>query len=91
MLAAINSDDVIYYCELPVRKAEISFQHVTATLKPIPDSVIFPEWPLSDDSSTERLTQAPLLPANNQIFIKRPNLSLYDIFERSKVVYGEAT
>lgn len=87
MFAIIDSDDVIYYSELPVRKAEVSFQQVTATLKPIPDYVIFPERPLPDEFG-KQLTQAPLvLPANVQVFIKRPNLSQYDVFKRYKVVH----
>lgn len=85
MFAVIDSDDVIYYGELPTRKAEVSFQQVTATLKPIPDSEIFPELPLSD---AKQLTQAPLeLPANVQVFIKRPNFSQYDVFKRHNVVH----
>lgn len=88
MFAAIDSDDVIYYGELPIRKADISFQQVTAKLKPIPDSEIFPEWPLSNEPAAKQLTQAPLvLPANVQVFIKRPNLSQYDVFKRHKVVH----
>jgi hypothetical protein len=43
MLAAVDdSSDIIYYAELPVRKAEISFNEVAAKLKPIPDGEIFP-------------------------------------------------
>lgn len=85
MLAIINSDDVIYYGELPTRKAEISFQQVTATLKPIPDSEIFPELPVSD---AKQFTPAPLeLPANVQVFIKRPNISQYDVYKRYNVVH----
>lgn len=71
MLAAVDLDDVIYYCELPLRKAEISFQHVMATLKPIPNSVSYPEWPLSDESSTEPLTQGPLHSRRRTIAIRR--------------------
>ncbi|KAK1768718.1 kinase-like domain-containing protein [Phialemonium atrogriseum] len=61
---------------------------VMATLKPIPDSEMFPEWPLSDSSGAKQLTQAPLFPPTNvRIFIKRPNLSQYDVFKRYKVVH----
>ncbi|EEH02712.1 conserved hypothetical protein [Histoplasma capsulatum G186AR] len=85
MLAVINSDDVIYYSELPTRKAEISFQQVMATLRPIPDSEIFPELPLSD---VKQFTKAPMeLPANCQVFIKRPNISQYDVYKRHNVVH----
>lgn len=72
MLAVIKSDDTIYYGELPTRKAEISFQQVMATLKPIPDSEIFPAL-----SGAKQFTQTPLeLAANAQVFIKRPHLSI---------------
>ncbi|KND88609.1 hypothetical protein TOPH_06706 [Tolypocladium ophioglossoides CBS 100239] len=88
MFVVIDSNDVIYYDELPVRKAEISFQQVTATLKPIPDSEIFPEWPLPDEPGAKQLTQAPLeLPTNVQVFIKRPALCQYDVFSRHNVVH----
>jgi len=84
MFAVTNSDDVIYYGELPNPKAEISFQQVMATLKPIPDSEIFPELPFSD---AKKFTQAPLeLPANVQVFIKRPNISQYDVYKRHNQV-----
>ncbi|KAJ5081579.1 hypothetical protein NUU61_009843 [Penicillium alfredii] len=85
MFAAINLDDIIFYGELPNRKTEISIQQATATLRPIPDSEIFPELSLSD---SKKLTEAPLeLPANVQVFIKRPNLSQYDVYKRYNVVH----
>ncbi|KAL4920719.1 hypothetical protein BDW62DRAFT_198605 [Aspergillus aurantiobrunneus] len=85
MFAVISSDDVIYYGELPTRKAEISFQQVTATLKPIPDGEIFPELSLS---GAHQFTQAPLeLPANVQVFIKRPTISQHDVYKRYNVVH----
>lgn len=52
MFAVINSNDVIYYGELPTRKAEISVQQVTATPKPTPDSEIFPEFKSSSSDPT---------------------------------------
>lgn len=88
MFAVINSDDAIYYGELPTRKAEISFQQVMATLKPIPDSEIFPKLPLS---GAKQFTQAPLeLPANVQVFIKRPNISQYDVYKRYDVLVDDS-
>ncbi|KAJ5246656.1 hypothetical protein N7468_001639 [Penicillium chermesinum] len=82
MFAVIDSDDVIYYGELPIRKAEISFQQVMATLKAIPDSEIFPAL-----SSAKQLTQAPPELDNAQVFIKRPNISQYDVYKRYNVVH----
>ncbi|KAE8165197.1 hypothetical protein BDV40DRAFT_297788 [Aspergillus tamarii] len=56
-----------------------------ATLKPIPDSKIFPELPLS---GAKQFTQAPMeLLANGEVFIKRPNISQYDIYKRRNVVH----
>ena len=84
MFAVFNKDDVIYYGELPTRKAEISFQQVMATLKPIPDSEIFPEVSLS---GANQFTPVPMeLPTNTQAFIKRPNISQYDVYKRYNVV-----
>ncbi|CAL5872048.1 uncharacterized protein PFLUO_LOCUS6305 [Penicillium psychrofluorescens] len=69
MFAVVDSDDVIYYGELPTRKAEI----------------LFPGLPLSD---ANQLCQAPLeLAANVQVFIKRPNISQYDVYKRYNVVH----
>ena len=48
MLAVSHSDDIIYNCELPIRKAEVSFQKKSETLKPILDSEIFRELRLPD-------------------------------------------
>jgi hypothetical protein len=56
-----------------------------ATLKPIPDSELFPELPLS---GAKDFTQAPLeLPANVQVFIKRPKISQCDVYKRHNVVH----
>ncbi|KAI1151876.1 kinase-like domain-containing protein [Nemania diffusa] len=89
MFAIVDLDDAIYYCELPTRKAEVSFQQVTASLKPIPFCEAFPEWPLPNGANTKGLTQAPLLAAGNnaQLFIKRPCLPKYDVAIRYKQVH----
>lgn len=50
MFVILDLDDAIYYCEIPTRKAEVSFQQVTASLKPIPFCEAFPEWPLPNGS-----------------------------------------
>ncbi|KAI1302018.1 kinase-like domain-containing protein [Xylaria venustula] len=81
MFAMISSDDTIHYGELPMRKAEISFEQVSATLQPIPDHEIFPEWP---SSGIKQLTQDPSAPT---VFIKRPNLPKYDVYKRYNVVH----
>lgn len=78
---AAVEDDMMYYGQLNKRKADISFQDVTDALEQIPDEEIFPRWP-----QDLPLTKAPEeLPPD--VFIKRPNLELYDIFFESKVVH----
>ena len=84
MFAIVDPDDVIYYCELPTRKSEISIGHVVSALQPVADSEIYPEWP-----SSHRLSKAalPIQLDNNQVYIKRPNLPKYDVFKHHKVVH----
>lgn len=89
MFAAVNDAvDVIYYVELPIRKADISVQEVTSKLKPIPDGETFPPRPLADNAGAQQLTLLPsALSTDPQAFIKRPNLRLYDVFKRNNVVH----
>lgn len=79
---AIVDDDTVYFGRLNTPKHDISFQQLTSALSPIPDEEIFPEWPSSDT----KLTQAPeVLPTN--VYIKRPNLPLYDLFKEHNVLH----
>lgn len=88
MFAAIDSNDVVYYGELAVRKTEISFQQIMAALKPIPDSEIFPKWPMPGEPGAIHLTRAPpVLSTNCRVFVKRPNLSRHDVFKRHGVAH----
>ncbi|KFH44832.1 cell division protein kinase-like protein [Hapsidospora chrysogenum ATCC 11550] len=80
MFATVD-DDMIYYAQLDKPKAHISFQEATDSLARIPDDGIFPRWPRD-----LVLTKAPgELPPD--VFIKRPRLSLYDVFLKHKVVH----
>ncbi|KAI9831652.1 MAG: hypothetical protein M1819_004718 [Sarea resinae] len=81
MFAAVDGD-VIYFGQLNIPKRDLSFQQITSALSPIPDDQIFPQWPPSD----MKATQAPeVLPAN--IYIKRPNLSMFDVFKEYNVLH----
>ncbi|KAF2452746.1 kinase-like domain-containing protein [Lineolata rhizophorae] len=78
---AVVDDDVVYFGQLSMPQHEITFQQLTSTLGPIPDKDIFPEWP----SSSVELTRAPeALPP--KVYIKRPNLSMYDVFKEHNVL-----
>ena len=84
MFAIVDSDDIFYYSELPTRRAELSVQQVVSALRAMPDSALYPEWP-----SSNHLTKTSLIiqPANPLVYIKRPNLSKYDVFKRHQVVH----
>lgn len=78
---AMVEDDMIYYGQLNMPKAGISYQHATDSLVRIPDEEIFPRWPQGLS-----LTKAPEeLPPD--VFVKRPGLALYDIFSKHNVVH----
>lgn len=81
-LFAAIADDTVYIGQLNVRQLEISFPQLMSALSPIPDEVIFPEY----SSSDMILTRAPeMLPAN--VYIKRPKLSMYDIYKEHNVLH----
>lgn len=74
---AVATDETVYTGQLIARKADISFSQVMSALSPVPDEVIFPEYPSSPDT---HLTRAPeILPAN--VYIKRPALSMYTLYK----------
>ncbi|OAX79910.1 serine/threonine protein kinase [Emergomyces africanus] len=76
--AVINEDDSAYFGKLNLLKRNITFLQLTSTLTPISGNDIFPPYNME-------LTQAQEpLPPNT--YIKRPNLSLYDIFQEYNVL-----
>ncbi|KAI9656023.1 MAG: hypothetical protein M1821_005084 [Bathelium mastoideum] len=80
MFAAVD-DDVVYYGQLAMPRHKISLRQLTSSLNPISDDDLFPQWPATGVD----LTQAPeKLPDN--IYIKRPNLSMYDVFKEHGVL-----
>lgn len=79
--AAVDKDDIVYFGKLSQLKQDITFEQITFALNPVPDSDLFPEWSPSEAA----LTKAPdELPPN--VYIKRPNLKLYDIFQEHNVL-----
>lgn len=79
-IAKVN-DDKIFYGQISKPKADISFQEISASLIQVPDQKIFPRWPQAFTA-----TKAPQeLPPG--IYIKRPNIALYDIFSKHEVVH----
>ncbi|EFY91193.1 hypothetical protein J3458_016855 [Metarhizium acridum] len=80
MFAAVE-DDMIYYGQLNVQKADINIRDASRSLARVPDEEIFPRW-----TRDLNLTKAPgELPP--EVFIKRPRLALYDVFSKHKVVH----
>jgi serine/threonine protein kinase len=79
--AAVDNDDIAYFGKLNQLKRDVTFEQINSGLTPIPDGDLYPEWPHSNMA----LTTAPdELPPN--IYIKRPDLQLYDVFKEHNVV-----
>ncbi|KAK3987158.1 kinase-like domain-containing protein [Cladorrhinum sp. PSN332] len=86
MFAAVNSEDTLYYGELPLRKADIAFEQLTSTLRPIPDADIYADWPSgSAGTPALTLTSGAQCKVATVFYIKRPGISLYDAFKRHGV------
>lgn len=79
--AVFDEDDIAYFGKSDHPKCSIDFEQLKSALAAIPDDDLFPEWA----PSNAELTQAQdTLPPN--LYIKRPNLSLYDIFQEHNVL-----
>ncbi|KAM0460818.1 hypothetical protein ACHAO4_001611 [Trichoderma viride] len=79
-IAKVN-EDKIFYGQISKPKANISVQEISASLSQIPDQEIFPRWPQAFTA-----TKAPQeLPPG--ICIKRPQIAMYDVFSKHKVVH----
>ncbi|KAK4117540.1 kinase-like protein [Canariomyces notabilis] len=79
--ALFDKDDIAYFGNLNIPKCDINLEQIAFALTPVPDEDIFPEWTCSG----EGLTRAPeTLPSN--IYVKRPNMSLYDVFQKHNVL-----
>ncbi|KAF5023004.1 hypothetical protein F66182_4962 [Fusarium sp. NRRL 66182] len=75
-------DDAFYYGQLNVRKVDVSLLDLTSALNLVPDENVFPKWP----PRNAKLTQIPKdLPSN--VYIKRPKVSLYHIFQAHNVLH----
>ncbi|KAL6866463.1 hypothetical protein ACO1O0_002574 [Amphichorda felina] len=74
--AVVDEDDTAYFGKSNHPKRNLTFQQIASALTPIPDNDIFPEWvPYSAELTEAPDTFPPIT------YIKRPNLSLYDIFQ----------
>ena len=79
--AVVDEDDTAYFGKSNHPKSNINLNQLTSALTPIPDDDIFPRWM----PSNVELTRAQNTPPPN-IYIKRPNLPLYDIFQEHNVL-----
>lgn len=79
--AVVDEDDMAYFGKSNHPADNISFEQLTSALAPIADDDIYPEWNPSDAELTK--AQDALLP---NVYIKRPNLPLYDIFQEHDVL-----
>ena len=79
--AVVDEDDTAYFGKSNHPKSNINLKQLTSALTPIPDDDIFPQWM----PSSVELTRAQNTPPPN-IYIKRPNLPLYDIFQEHNVL-----
>lgn len=79
--AVIDEDDVVYFGQLDIPKVKITFAQYTAALAPIPDEDLYPQVPPAEEE------QFPVAPENagagSSIYIKRPRLSMYDIYKEN--------
>ena len=69
------SDDAAFFGQLPKDRNEASMQDFSGALEPVPDHIIFPNLPLGIE-----LTLAPEAHEEDGCFVKRPNMSMYELF-----------
>ncbi len=71
-----NDDDVVFFGKLSQPRDEASVSDINAALERVPDCSIFPVLPLDPE-----LTIAPEASTQqDDCFIKRPNMSVYELF-----------
>lgn len=76
-----DDDDVAYFGKANHPRSAVKFVQLVSFLAPIPDGDLVPEWA----PYQAELTKAPdTLPPN--IYIKRPDLVLWDIFREHDVL-----
>ncbi|KAI3390255.1 hypothetical protein diail_10856 [Diaporthe ilicicola] len=78
--ALVDEDDVAYFGKTNYPRHNVTFEELTSALVPIPDNTLFPEWALHRGNLT--LAQDTAI----DIYIKRPNLPLYDVFKEHNVL-----
>lgn len=82
--AVIDEDDVVYFGRLDMPKLQMTFEQCTAALVRVPDEDLFPELP----SAGESFTIAPdNIRERNDVYIKRPRLTMYEIYKENDVLF----
>lgn len=79
-LALVDEDDVAYFGKTNCPRDNVTFAQLTSAHVPIADNSLFPEWALHHGNLT--LAQDTGI----DIYIKRPNLPLYDVFKEHNVL-----
>ncbi|KAJ5735413.1 uncharacterized protein N7483_000538 [Penicillium malachiteum] len=74
----IDDNEVFYYGQRSVAKAEILFDNLMDALHPVADDSIFPAWPVSGAEHL-KASMSGTLPEN--LYIKRPTLEFYTMLK----------
>lgn len=78
----MDENETFHFGQIDAPQKDISLEQVMATLKPVPDDPIFPQWPLPDANSGVTLYTAPdPLPENMDIM--RPGLECYNLLQKN--------
>ncbi|POS74212.1 serine/threonine-protein kinase [Diaporthe helianthi] len=78
--ALVDEYDVAYFGRTNHPRHNVTLEQLTSAIFPIPDDTIFPDWALHREKLT--LAQDTIL----HVYIKRPNLPLYDVFKEHSVL-----
>jgi hypothetical protein len=78
--ALVDEDDVAYFGKTNLSRHNVTFEQIASALVHIPDNILFPEWAPRRENLT--LAQDTVI----DVYIKRPNLPLYDFFREHNVL-----
>jgi hypothetical protein len=81
---AVFNDETLYYGQLNIPKANVTFDQISNALTHVPDDRFFPKWPTPEMEFTE--APATLI---SEIYLKRPHLELYGIMKEHRVTNVE--
>jgi len=71
----ITDDDIVFFGQIPKAKTNITGEELTNAMEPVPNHIIFPLVPEDDEFAI------PPDYAEDKYYIKRPTISLYELFE----------